>query len=52
MTSDLVVRTDKPYQDVFVFRVQGRSGDPVDYGTGVIHGVDPQRKVSYLLHHT
>lgn len=34
---------------MFVFRVQGRHGDPVDSGAGVIHGVDPQRDVSVSL---
>jgi len=49
MTSDLVVKTDRSRQDVFVFRVQGREGAPLDSGIGVIHGIDPQRPVSLHL---
>ncbi|XP_067933071.1 protein FAM234B-like [Watersipora subatra] len=45
MTSDLVIQTERLYQDMFVFRVQGRSGEPVDKGVGVVHGVDPQRNL-------
>ena len=48
MTSDLVIRTSNEYEDVFVFRVQGREGDVLDSEIGVIHGVDPQRKVCKL----
>lgn len=47
MTSDLVIRTSEPHQDIFVFRIQGRHGAPLDSGIGVVHGIDPQRNVSY-----
>ena len=46
MTSDLVINTDRTYQDMFVFRIQGRHGTPLDSGIGVVHGIDPQRDVS------
>jgi len=49
MTSDLVIKTSEPYEDWFVFRVQGRSGVSFDDGIGVLHGIDIQRNVRLHL---